>query len=101
VDRRPRCSSAAAPDWPARCACTGGRGSTSCRSRSPRRGGLDVGDLFGHILLLAKITVEALDPIEVAATFGDDVDAAYEGIVARMQAALDRLGAERRWPVIG
>jgi 1-acyl-sn-glycerol-3-phosphate acyltransferase len=63
--------------------------------------GLDVGDLFGHIPLPAKITIQAVDPINVAATFGDDVDAAYEAIVARMQAALDRLATERRWPVLG
>ena len=63
--------------------------------------GLDVGDLLGHIPLPAKITIEVLEPIDVAATFGDDVDAAYDAIVARMQSALDRLAAERRWPVLG
>jgi 1-acyl-sn-glycerol-3-phosphate acyltransferase len=63
--------------------------------------GLDVGDVFGHVPLPAKITIEVLRPIDVRARFGDDVDAAYEAVVALMQSALDRLAGERRWPVIG
>lgn len=63
--------------------------------------GLDVGDLLGHVPLPAKITIEALDPIDVRTTFGDDPSAAYDAIVAHMQAALDRLAGERRWPVLG
>jgi hypothetical protein len=51
--------------------------------------------------LPAKLTIEALEPIDVAARFGADADAAYDGIVAVMQAALDRLAAERRLPVLG
>jgi 1-acyl-sn-glycerol-3-phosphate acyltransferase len=63
--------------------------------------GLDVGDVFGHVPIPAKITIEVLEPIDVAARFGSDVDGAYEEIVATMQATLDRLASERRWPVIG
>ena len=63
--------------------------------------GLDVGDVFGHVPLPAKITIEVLEPIDVAARFGDDVDSAYNGTVAAMQATLDRLAAERLWPVLG
>ncbi len=63
--------------------------------------GLDVGDLLGHVPLPAKITVEVLDPIDLRGTFGDDADAAYEAIVARMQGALDRLAEARRWPILG
>jgi 1-acyl-sn-glycerol-3-phosphate acyltransferase len=63
--------------------------------------GLDVGDVFGHLPLPAKITIEVLEPIDVRARFGDDVDAAYDAIASLMQSALDRLAAERRWPVIG
>ena len=63
--------------------------------------GLDVGDVFGHVPLPAKITIEVLEPIDVAARFGDDVDGAYDEIVASMQQTLDRLAGERRWPVIG
>jgi hypothetical protein len=63
--------------------------------------GARCGDLLGHVPLPAKITIEVLDPIEAAVEFGADADAAYEAIVTRMQAALDRLAAERRRPVIG
>jgi 1-acyl-sn-glycerol-3-phosphate acyltransferase len=63
--------------------------------------GLDVGDVFGHLPLPAKITVDVLPPIDVRARFGDDVDAAYDAITAEMQRDLDRLAAERRWPVLG
>jgi 1-acyl-sn-glycerol-3-phosphate acyltransferase len=63
--------------------------------------GLDIGDVFGHVPLPAKITIEVLEPIDVAACFGADVDAAYDAITARIQATLDRLAAERRWPVLG
>jgi 1-acyl-sn-glycerol-3-phosphate acyltransferase len=63
--------------------------------------GLDVGDVFGHLPLPAKITIDVLPPIDVGARFGDDADAAYDAIVANMQRALDRLATERRWPVLG
>jgi 1-acyl-sn-glycerol-3-phosphate acyltransferase len=63
--------------------------------------GLDVGDVFGHLPLPAKITIEVLPAIDVRARFGDDEDAAYGSIVAEMQLALDGLAAERRWPVLG
>jgi 1-acyl-sn-glycerol-3-phosphate acyltransferase len=63
--------------------------------------GLDVGDVLGHLPLPAKITIQVLEPIDVAAEFGDDVDAAHDAIVGRMQQALDCLAAARRWPVIG
>ena len=60
--------------------------------------GLNVGDMVGHIPLPAKITVEALEPIEVS---GMDLDEAYEEIVGRMQRTLDALQQERRLPVLG
>jgi len=63
--------------------------------------GLNVGDLLGHVPLPAKITIDVLQPIDVAATFGDDIGAAYDGIAERMQEALDRLAAERRLPILG
>jgi 1-acyl-sn-glycerol-3-phosphate acyltransferase len=63
--------------------------------------GIDVGDLFGHLPLPSKITIEVLEPIDVAAQFGEDADAAYDAITARMQSALDRLAAERRLPILG
>ena len=54
-------------------------------------------DLAGHIPPPAKIVVEALDPIVVD---GDD-EVVAEKVVASLQAAVDRLAAERRFPVIG
>lgn len=63
--------------------------------------GIDVGDVFGHIPLPAKITIEVLEPIDVRDRYGEDVDAAYDGITATMQDALDRLAAGRRWPILG
>ena len=65
--------------------------------------GLDVGDLFGHIALPAKITIQVLEPIDLHERFGPDpdVDAVYEAITGLMQRTLDELAAQRRWPVIG
>ena len=58
--------------------------------------------------LPAKITVELLEPVDWSARFGpeaaddeDVVSECYDELVALMQAALDRLAAERRFPVIG
>ena len=70
---------------------------------------LAVGFPFGlvpaglNIPLPTKIVTEVLDPIDIEAEFGPDpditeVDAAVR---ARMQAALDELARERRFPVIG
>jgi 1-acyl-sn-glycerol-3-phosphate acyltransferase len=65
--------------------------------------GLDVGDLFGHIALPSKITIQVLEPIDLLERFGPapDVDRVYESITGLMQRALDKLAAQRRWPVIG
>src|SRR4051795_179895 len=59
--------------------------------------GLVIGDLTGHLPLPAKIVVEALDPIEVD---GAD-EAVHDKVEGALQAAVDRLAAERRFPVIG
>jgi 1-acyl-sn-glycerol-3-phosphate acyltransferase len=65
--------------------------------------GLDVGDLFGHIALPAKITIQVLEPIDLRKRFGPspDIEAVYEAITELMQRTLDKLAAQRRWPVIG
>jgi 1-acyl-sn-glycerol-3-phosphate acyltransferase len=65
--------------------------------------GLDVGDLFGHIAVPAKITIQVLDPINLRERFGPhpDVDVVYSAITDLMQRTLDELAAQRRWPVIG
>jgi 1-acyl-sn-glycerol-3-phosphate acyltransferase len=59
---------------------------------------VNVGDLLGHWPLPAKITIEALPPIDV---LGMDEDEAYEVVVGRMQTALSDLQRERRLPVLG
>ena len=55
--------------------------------------GLNVGDFFGHLPLPAKIRVEVLEPIDVAARFGEDDDAAYRYVVDLMQETLIALTA--------
>jgi 1-acyl-sn-glycerol-3-phosphate acyltransferase len=59
---------------------------------------VNVGDMLGHIPLPAKITVEALAPIDVSEL---EVDDAYELVLDRMQRTLTALQAERRLPVLG
>jgi hypothetical protein len=65
--------------------------------------GLNVGDMLGHWPLPAKLTVEAMEPIDLKEQFGKDPDAdeVYEHVTEVMQAKLDELSAERRLPLIG
>src|SRR3954467_836199 len=65
--------------------------------------GLNIGDFLGHVPLPAKIVVECLPPIDLRAEFGPEPDlgAVYQEVLARMQAALDALAAERRLPLVG
>jgi hypothetical protein len=65
--------------------------------------GLNVGDMLGHWPLPAKISVRALEPIDLHERYGEDVDLdeAYDDIVGEMQLTLDQLAADRRLPLIG
>jgi 1-acyl-sn-glycerol-3-phosphate acyltransferase len=65
--------------------------------------GLNIGDMLGHLPLPAKITIEALPPIDLRAEFGPDPspDEIYDHLMRVMQETLDALAAERRFPVIG
>jgi 1-acyl-sn-glycerol-3-phosphate acyltransferase len=65
--------------------------------------GLNVGDMFGHVPLPAKITIEVLPAIDLREQFGPepDVDEVYEHVTATMQETLDALAAERRLPILG
>jgi 1-acyl-sn-glycerol-3-phosphate acyltransferase len=65
--------------------------------------GLNVGDMFGHVPLPAKITVEVLPAIDLREQFGPapDVDEVYEHVTTTMQETLDALAAERRLPILG
>ncbi len=53
--------------------------------------------------LPAKIVYQVLEPIDVAARFGEgaDVDEVDGYVRSAMQTALDRLGRERRFPILG
>jgi 1-acyl-sn-glycerol-3-phosphate acyltransferase len=59
---------------------------------------INVGDMLGHIPLPAKITMEALPPMDVSRL---DVDDAYDRVLDSMQRSLTALQAERRLPVLG
>jgi 1-acyl-sn-glycerol-3-phosphate acyltransferase len=65
--------------------------------------GINIGDMFGHLPLPAKITIQVLPPIDLREEFGrnPDLDEIYDEVVARMQRALDALAEERRLPLIG
>jgi 1-acyl-sn-glycerol-3-phosphate acyltransferase len=65
--------------------------------------GLEIGDFLPRIPLPAKMTTEVLPAINLRERFGPDpdVDEVYEYVTGQMQDALDRLAAERRFPVIG
>jgi 1-acyl-sn-glycerol-3-phosphate acyltransferase len=65
--------------------------------------GLNIGDMMGHIPLPAKITIEALPPIDLRAEFGPEPDPGevYDHLIRVMQDTLDALASERRLPVIG
>jgi 1-acyl-sn-glycerol-3-phosphate acyltransferase len=61
--------------------------------------GLNIGDF--HIPLPAKIVIEAQEPIDGGEIGNGDNQAVYDKIVGSLQAGVDRLAAERRFPVIG
>lgn len=56
-----------------------------------------------NLPLPAKIVTEVLEPIDVTARFGDDpdVDEVDAHVRAVMEAALQRLAAQRRFPILG
>ena len=65
--------------------------------------GLNVGDFLGHWPLPAKLQMRALPPIHIREQFGrnPDIDEVNEYVLGTMQATLDSLAEERRFPVIG
>jgi hypothetical protein len=69
---------------------------------------LSVGFPFGlsmgiNLPLPAKIVTEVLPPIDIIAQFGENPDVAeIDSHVRRvMQSALDKLAAQRRFPILG
>ena len=65
--------------------------------------GLNVSDLLTHIPLPAKLTIEALPPVNLRKRFGPDpdVDDVYDHITGSMQRKLSALARARRFPVLG
>ncbi len=63
--------------------------------------GLVISDLAGHIPLPAKIVVEVQDPIPAEEVLDADDDVIHDKVIGSLQAGVDRLAAERRFPVIG
>jgi hypothetical protein len=56
-----------------------------------------------NLPLPAKIVTEVLEPIDVTARFGEDPDVAEVDAHVRsvMEAALQRLASQRRFPILG
>jgi len=65
--------------------------------------GVTLLDLPYRVPVPAKITVEVLPAMDLAAELGDDpdVEKAYDLVTGRMQDALDKLAEERTFPVLG
>jgi 1-acyl-sn-glycerol-3-phosphate acyltransferase len=65
--------------------------------------GLNIGDMASHVPLPAKISIRVLDPIDIREQFGEDpdLDEVYEYILGKMQATLDGLAEQRRFPILG
>ncbi|MGH7899652.1 MAG: lysophospholipid acyltransferase family protein, partial [Candidatus Binatia bacterium] len=63
--------------------------------------GLTMGGI--NLPLPAKITTQVLEPIDLRSEFGSDPsrDGVYAHLTRVMQAALDELAAERRFPILG
>lgn len=62
--------------------------------------GLSLGDWFGHVPLPTKVRIDVLEPIDLRARYGDDldVDDAYAYVRSTMQVGLSRLAARRVLP---
>jgi 1-acyl-sn-glycerol-3-phosphate acyltransferase len=65
--------------------------------------GLNFGDLLGHFPLPAKLTIQVLEPIHVRERFGPEPspETVHDEVVKIMQATLDDLASERRFPILG
>jgi 1-acyl-sn-glycerol-3-phosphate acyltransferase len=63
--------------------------------------GLAVSDMVPRLPLPTKIVIEIQEPIEAEDIADNDDDAIDSRVLASLQAGVDRLAAERRFPVIG
>jgi len=63
--------------------------------------GLVISDLIPRLPLPTKIVIEVQEPIDAADIAGADDDVINDKVVASLQNGVDRLAAERRFPVVG
>ncbi len=63
--------------------------------------GLTVSDFIPRLPLPTKVVIEVQEPIDAADIANADDDVINDKVLASLQGAVDRLGAERRFPVIG
>lgn len=63
--------------------------------------GLVISDLIPRLPLPTKIVIEVQEPIEASDIADADDDVINDKVVASLQAGVDRLAAERRFPVLG
>jgi 1-acyl-sn-glycerol-3-phosphate acyltransferase len=63
--------------------------------------GLTVSDMVPRLPLPTKIAIEVQDPIDADDIAVSDDDVVHEKVEASLQAGVDRLAAERRFPVLG
>ena len=63
--------------------------------------GLAVSDMVPRLPLPTKIAIEVQDPIDAADIADSDDDVINDKVLGSLQAGVDRLAAERRFPVIG
>ncbi|MCG5433153.1 acyltransferase family protein [Mycobacterium sp. MYCO198283] len=63
--------------------------------------GLAISDMVPRLPLPTKIVIEVQDPIDADDIANSDDDVINDKVLASLQAAVDRLAAERRFPVIG
>src|SRR6478672_9176296 len=63
--------------------------------------GLVVSDMVPRLPLPTKIAIEVQDPVDAADIAASDDDVINDKVLSSLQAGVDRLAAERRFPVIG
>jgi len=63
--------------------------------------GLTVSDMVPRLPLPTKIAIEVQDPIDPDDIAGSDDEVIHDKVEAALQAGVDRLAAERRFPVLG
>ena len=63
--------------------------------------GLAVSDMVPRLPMPTKIAIEVQDPIDAADIAASDDDVINDKVLSSLQGGVDRLAAERRFPVIG